>query len=64
MPLPPLREIPPEIACLDDYAAFARERMAPQAWAYLNGGAADEITVAENVAAFRRLRVRGACWPI
>jgi len=58
VPLPPLREIPPEIACLDDYAAFARERMAPQAWAYLNGGAADEITVAENVAAFRRLRVR------
>lgn len=58
MPLPPLTQIPPEIASLDDYAAFARERMTASAWAYLNGAAADGVTMAENVAAFRRLRLR------
>lgn len=57
-PLPPLARIPPSIACVADYAAYARERMTPAAWAYLEGGAADELTVADNRAAFDRLKLR------
>lgn len=59
MPLPPLDAIPPEIAAVGDYEAFARDRMTPQAWAYLDGGAADGVTRTESLAAFRRLRLRG-----
>ena len=43
---------------MTDYAPLARERMTPEAWAYLEGGAADEITLRENRAAFDRLRLR------
>ncbi|AOE83582.1 alpha-hydroxy acid oxidase [Pseudomonas sp. TCU-HL1] len=49
--------IPAEIVAVADYEAFARERMTPQAWAYLSGGAADEQTLADNLAAFQRTRV-------
>ncbi len=49
--------IPAEIAAVADYEAFARERMTPSAWAYLNGGAADELTLADNLAAFQRVRL-------
>lgn len=55
--LPKLSQIPAEIVAVADYEAFARERMTPSAWAYLNGGAADELTLAENLAAFRRMRL-------
>lgn len=58
-PLPKLQQIPPSIAALADYEPFARERMSEQAWAYLAGGAADELTLADNRAAFDRLRLRG-----
>lgn len=54
MPLPPLTAIPPEIVSLEDYEAVARERLSPEVWAYLSGGAADEVTVRENRAAFDR----------
>ncbi len=57
-PLPPLAQIPPEIACLADYESFARARMSPEAWAYFNGGAGDEHTAGENLAAFVRRRLR------
>jgi len=50
--------IPPDIACASDYERLARERTGPQAWAYLNGGAADELTLHDNRAAFDRLRLR------
>jgi len=40
-----------------DYEPLARARMTAQAWAYLQGGAADELTLADNLAAFRRLRL-------
>ncbi|GLZ84005.1 alpha-hydroxy-acid oxidizing enzyme [Metapseudomonas resinovorans] len=50
-------QIPAEIAAVADYEAFARERMKPAAWAYLNGGAADELTLADNLAAFQRVRL-------
>jgi len=57
--LPPLQRIPPEIAAAPDYEPFARDRMSAQAWAYLQGGAADELTLRENREAFGRLRLQG-----
>jgi len=57
-PLPVLREIPSDIAAVEDYRRYAQARVAPGAWAYLNGGSADEITLRENCAAFQRLRLR------
>lgn len=56
--LPPLTQIPPEIATLGDYERFARERLAPASWAYLDRGAGDEWTMRENIAAFARLPLR------
>lgn len=58
LPLPPLAEIPPQIAAAADYEAFAQERLSASAWAYFSGAAADELTLADNVAAFRKLRLR------
>ena len=43
-----------------DYEPLAREQLSAVAWAYLAGGAADEITPRENRAAFERLRLN-AC---
>ncbi|MGH2728991.1 MAG: alpha-hydroxy acid oxidase [Actinomycetota bacterium] len=43
---------------LDDFEALAKERMEPAAYDYYAGGAADEITLADNVDAFRRFRLR------
>lgn len=57
-PLPPLAAIPPQIAAVSDYEPFARERMSEAAWAYFSGGAGDELTVRENLAAFSRWRLR------
>jgi 4-hydroxymandelate oxidase len=57
-PLPPLTQIPPQIAAVEDYEAFAQSRMTPGAFAYISGGAADELTLRENVEAFRRLLLR------
>lgn len=59
MSLPKLQQIPSTIAAVADYEPYARERMSDQAWAYLAGGAADELTLADNRAAFERLRLRG-----
>ncbi|MFY7837378.1 MAG: alpha-hydroxy acid oxidase [Novosphingobium sp.] len=56
--LPQLTQIPPQIAALGDYEGYARERVEPGAWAYINGGAGDEWTLRENVAAFTRLPLR------
>lgn len=57
-PLPPLTAIPPDIASVADYARYARERITASAWEYIEGGAADEITLADNLAAFRRVGLR------
>jgi 4-hydroxymandelate oxidase len=43
---------------LQDFEALARERMDPGAFAYVAGGAADEVTLRENAAAFARFRLR------
>ena len=55
--LPPLARIPPEIVAVADYEPPARERMSEAAWAYVAGGAADELTLRENRAAFDRLKL-------
>ncbi|MCY1343173.1 4-hydroxymandelate oxidase [compost metagenome] len=57
-PLPKLQQIPAAIAAVADYEPFARERMSEQAWAYIAGAAADELTLRDNCAAFQRLRLR------
>ncbi|MFV3074988.1 alpha-hydroxy acid oxidase [Niveispirillum fermenti] len=57
-PLPPLTRIPPHVTCLADYEPLAHERMTAAAWAYFAGGAGDEWTLRENVAAFARLPLR------
>lgn len=45
------------VVSLGDFERLAGERMEPAAWDFLVGGAEDEITLAENVAAFRRRRL-------
>ena len=45
---PPLDQIPPHVVALDDYEALARTRLDDNAWIYLNGGAADGITIRNN----------------
>ncbi|NYT70098.1 alpha-hydroxy acid oxidase [Pusillimonas noertemannii] len=57
-PLPPLAQIPPQIAAVADYEPYARQRMTEAAWAYLDGASGDELTCAENRAAFGRIRLR------
>jgi 4-hydroxymandelate oxidase len=42
---------------LEDYEKLARTRIDPAIWAYLSGGAADEITVNENRSAFDRIKL-------
>ncbi|KPL66836.1 2-hydroxy-acid oxidase [Erythrobacter sp. SG61-1L] len=56
-PLPPLAAIPAGIASLADYEARAAAHMAADAWAYLQEGTGDGITLAENRKAFARLRL-------
>ena len=57
--LPPLPSIPTDVVAVSDYEGLARERMSASAWAYLEGGSADELTLADNLAAFRRVRLAG-----
>src|SRR5258707_435318 len=46
-------------ACtLDDFERLAAETMAPAPFGYVAGGAGDEVTLRENLAAFRRWRLR------
>ncbi|WP_157270841.1 alpha-hydroxy acid oxidase [Azohydromonas aeria] len=49
--------IPAGIAAATDYEPHARERMDPAAWAYLCGGAGDEITLRANREAWDALRL-------
>src|SRR5690606_26219398 len=48
---------PPEAVCLADYENLARERISEASWAWLQGGAADELSLRDNQAAFQRLRL-------
>ena len=54
----PAQDLPFEPVCLADHEARARERLDAAAWAYFNGGAADEITLRANRAAWDALALR------
>ncbi|HET9016289.1 MAG TPA: alpha-hydroxy-acid oxidizing protein, partial [Thermomicrobiaceae bacterium] len=47
-----------ELLSLADYERAARELVSPAALDYIDGGAADEITLADNTAAWGRLALR------
>ena len=47
-----------EALSLRDFEALARECMPPDAYDYYAGGAADEVTLRANTAAFDRRRLR------
>lgn len=55
----PLTSIPQDIVCAADYERHARQHMDDATWAYLQGGAADELTLAANCDAWRKLEL----WP-
>jgi len=46
-------QIPPGVVSLADHEALARTRLNAHAWAYFSGGAADEITLRGNQAAWQ-----------
>jgi len=54
----PLQPIPANVVAVRDYESLARQRMSTAAWAFVQGGAADELTLHDNTAAFSRLRLR------
>ncbi|WP_430459983.1 alpha-hydroxy acid oxidase [Thalassolituus sp. LLYu03] len=54
---PALNHIPADIVCLRDYERAALGFMREDIQAYVNGGAADEITVRDNAQAFSKLRL-------
>jgi len=47
-----------EPLCISDFEHLAEERVPPEVWCYFAGGADDEVTLRENVAAFSRVRLR------
>lgn len=55
--------IPADVAALTDYEPHARRRMGENAWAYIAGGAADELTLRWNAEAFARIRLQGRALP-
>lgn len=62
-PPPPLDRIPATVAAVADYEPLAQARLSAAAWSYFAGGAGDEWTLRENLAAFARLplRTRALC---
>ncbi|MGV3592316.1 MAG: alpha-hydroxy acid oxidase [Gammaproteobacteria bacterium] len=53
-----LTAIPRDIAAVADYERYSRARLDDNAWTFLTAGAADEITLHDNRAAFDRIRMR------
>ena len=58
-PIPARHKVSPEIVNLADHEAHARQHLDDNAWAYLSGGAADEITLRANRSAWEALPL----WP-
>ncbi len=58
-PPPKLQPVPPEVVTVGDYERAAQQRLDDRTWAYLHGGAGDEITLNANLAAWRDLPL----WP-
>ncbi len=52
------RRLAPGLVSLADHEALASERLDPMSWAYFSGGAADEITLRANRAAWDALALR------
>jgi isopentenyl diphosphate isomerase/L-lactate dehydrogenase-like FMN-dependent dehydrogenase len=50
--------IGPELACLTDFEPVAKARMPLPAWEYINGAAADELTVRWNREAYQKIRLK------
>jgi 4-hydroxymandelate oxidase len=57
MNAPAIEALPEGLANLADFEPHARARVTDNAWAYLNGGAADEITLRANRAAWDAIRL-------
>jgi len=57
MQAPRIEPLPEGVVNLADFEAPARARLDEQAWAYLNGGAADEITLRANRSAWDGIRL-------
>ncbi len=55
---PRLDRIPADVVSVCDYEPLARDRLTPQVFAYVSGGAADEITLRRNRSFFDRLPLR------
>jgi len=58
MTAPLIESLPEGLANLTDFEAPAQARMDAKAWAYLNGGAADEITLHANRTAWDAIRLQ------
>ena len=54
---PKLTEIPATLACVEDYRALVPEFVAPEVWAYIEGGSGDEITLRRNREAFDQFAI-------
>src|SRR6185436_19581339 len=57
VPSPAQASAPSALLSLDDYEQAAREKIPAVNWEYIEGGAADEITVRWNRDAYRMLRL-------
>lgn len=55
---PPLQQIPPGMASLADYARHAQRHIEAQAWAHIESGAGQGLTLAHNRAALDRILLR------
>ena len=47
-----------QIACLSDYRLHAKEQLSEQAWAYIDGASADEITKYQNQAELQKIYLK------
>ncbi|XP_054567695.1 2-Hydroxyacid oxidase 2 isoform X3 [Eptesicus fuscus] len=46
------------VVCLTDFEAHARERLSKSTWDYIEGGAGEGFTRDDNIAAFKKIRLR------
>lgn len=56
--LPPMSQIPADVAAVADYERYAKQRVPAGIWSYLNGASADGLTCQGNLEAFQRIRLR------
>jgi len=50
--------IPADIACANDYRAYAKERLTDATWHYIDGASGDEITKQANRTSFDAIKLR------